>query len=103
MIPIMTTPKKIVNKAFVGNAFLTISRDGRLTAGNVIIKVTAGPVDKPAASKVCTTGISAAVGMTNKVPARAKPIITKISLPHSLPTVGNNHARANPKAKTTIK
>ena len=69
--PDTATIAPVSHKAFAGNALRNIISDGKLTAGSVINNASAGAVPIPASIIVCTIGISAAVGMTNKHPATA--------------------------------
>ncbi len=83
-----------------GTALRSIISDGKLTAGSVINNASAGAVPIPASIIVCTIGISAAVGMTNKHPATAI-ATTHIRLLSTAPSAwGNNQTRAAPNTST---
>ncbi|MNW03812.1 hypothetical protein D3C71_1998000 [compost metagenome] len=81
MLPVITPPiatsSPVSHRAFAGNDLRSIISDGRLTAGSVIKSASAGAAPIPASIMVCTIGISAAVGMTNRHPA------TAIAITHS--------------------
>ncbi|MNE91533.1 hypothetical protein D3C81_1877270 [compost metagenome] len=77
--------------------------DGRLTAGSVMRSAPATAVPKPRDKKVAIIGISAAVGITNRVPAIAKIITAKIPFILPAPSVGNIQARAAPSSRTVTK
>ena len=102
IIPATATAARTKSNIFAGKAFFSIKIEGRLTAGNVISKAAAGPTPSPKDINVCTTGISAAVGMTKSVPAIARPITARILLPQSGPTAGKGQVRAAPRTNTTI-
>ena len=98
--PDTATIAPVSHKAFVGNALRSIISDGKLTAGSVINNASAGAVPIPASIIVCTIGISAAVGMTNKHHATAI-ATTHIRLLSTAPSAwGNNQTRAAPNTST---
>ncbi len=64
--PDTATIAPVSHKALAGNALRSIISDGKLAAGSVVDNASAGAVPIPASIIVCTIGISAAVGMTNR-------------------------------------
>ncbi|MNN51133.1 hypothetical protein D3C81_1657530 [compost metagenome] len=68
--------------------------------GRVISNATAGPVPIPRAIMVCTMGISAAVGITNKVPTMASGTSHHKLSAIAPSTWGNSQTRAAPSTST---
>ena len=99
-MPSNTTDPATKNKTLVGNDFATNNRDGRLIEGNVIRSAAAGPPPSPKDMNVWMIGISAAVGITNNIPAIAKIIIVKMVLADASLTCGNNQTRIAPINRT---
>jgi hypothetical protein len=54
----------------------------RRIAGKVTISAAAGPTPSPKPIRVCTIGISAAVGIANKVPVTARIMIARAPVAH---------------------
>src|ERR1041385_1427943 len=76
-------------------------REGRLNAGKAVRRAAAGPTPRPKDIKVCTMGISPAVGMTNSVPVNANKSVQDIPFTAGV-TAGNSHARTAPSKQTKI-
>ncbi|ERH64336.1 hypothetical protein N172_03900 [Pantoea dispersa EGD-AAK13] len=99
-MPLTATPQKAIHNARGGNARCSISSDGTLTAGSVTSSASAGAMPMPASIMVCTMGISAAVGITNRQPAMAISITQNSVFPTAPSACGNSQTRAAASSST---
>lgn len=98
--PHSATSPPVSHSALAGKALRSIISDGTLTAGSVMSSASAGAVPIPASIIVCTIGISAAVGITNRQPAIAIAITQNNVLSTTPSACGNNQTRAAPSTST---